>query len=925
MNRSGTVEYALQDLEPSDEPLLRRRSDGDIIHANQHLTILSWTTNRANETLETAPSPPRTLRAPLKSTENNVESRRPTNSFGALGGSSLPSLACSLLFLCAAISLAVMMLYSKKNHGLCETRSDLEYVWRFAPTAVLTIVAGFWSRTTFQAARYMPWIELQHAKSIENIDFLLDYTSMTRPTVLFQSLRRKHFLVFSITVVSILLKIQIVLASGLYRAGDASVWGGTELRLLDVFNASAWEGTPPPRLSDDPVYGEFGIRLETDCSAYSIPRAIHDFSKLPPFGAAAEAAYQTFEPRGSSAAPVSVIVDGFFTDIHCSKLESYSVTAVRAHREDSGYESLSFQMSLNFPHCSNVSYVTSPLFFAEMTVWELKRAASPCKSLPGGRRIQQLVYSAIAFENSSNDSWAPTIASVSAVIFDIWSQFHDTNQERLSLNNTETLYNVMADVTKQLGPFLAHFNFRRQKTTQREGRTQSHVHRLTTGLWVGVCMLLIFTLMFSIVLLTAAQPVPEQTKYQLQQIDSFGDKEFNSSHMEDYAINRALLGSLLLRSKEGSLVYPKNTFGSLAFPLVDAGDMPSTSKVARNITVEALMPAATLVSKCKKLTVTKGEEWNWTRASETPTLISRHSWVCDHSWARIMVTVSMVMVDGELTIDQTNPPRPDNSTLQSWNPPLSLPYIDYNDPRVLVGIIPANSQTLPNLTPEVMAANEISLGFMEDSFKILIQPWGDIPIEDFVDPEKDGNIIKALTHNRAVLSAQLLNIENRFSLEEAPHAEALPPIEAVLIDHDKKRIVQSPTATYLLLAILGFVATTHIAMLLSTFLRRCLGPRKWLLHMDVKGLAPDGFNSIGMMAALLRPSNAMQYMPSQVLSQAETYEQLRGLRFRMGWFRRESDRTRHFTIGVLGDENFTFLGGKNDMDAEGLEKKDESV
>ncbi|KAF6807771.1 hypothetical protein CSOJ01_07973 [Colletotrichum sojae] len=114
-------------------------------------------------------------------------------------------------------------------------------------------------------------------------------------------------------------------------------------------------------------------------------------------------------------------------------------------------------------------------------------------------------------------------------------------------------------------------------------------------------------------------------------------------------------------------------------------------------------------------------------------------------------------------------------------------------------------------------------------------------------------------------------------------------------------------------------------MLLSTFLRRRLGPRKWFLDMDVKGLAPDGFNSIGMMAALLRPSNAMQYMPSQVLSQAETYEQLRGLRFRMGWFRRESDQTRRFTIGVLGDQNFTFLGGKNDLDAEGLEKKNESV
>lgn len=39
------------------------------------------------------------------------------------------------LFLCAAVALSVMLVYSQRKKGLCETRADLEYIWRFAPTA----------------------------------------------------------------------------------------------------------------------------------------------------------------------------------------------------------------------------------------------------------------------------------------------------------------------------------------------------------------------------------------------------------------------------------------------------------------------------------------------------------------------------------------------------------------------------------------------------------------------------------------------------------------------------------------------------------------------------------------------------------------------------------------------------------------------
>ncbi|KAJ3940064.1 uncharacterized protein N0V96_010065 [Colletotrichum fioriniae] len=85
--------------------------------------------------------------------------------------------------------------------------------------------------------------------------------------------------------------------------------------------------------------------------------------------------------------------------------------------------------------------------------------------------------------------------------------------------------------------------------------------------------------------------------------------------------------------------------------------------------------------------------------------------------------------------------------------------------------------------------------------------------------------------------------------------------------------------------------------------------------MNVKGLAPDGFNSIAAMTALLKDSNAMDHLPegAEHMSKKELHEKLSGLRFRMGWFWRESTQTRHYTIGVLDDENFEFLGNKDEI------------
>ncbi|KAI3549816.1 hypothetical protein CSPX01_01991 [Colletotrichum filicis] len=65
--------------------------------------------------------------------------------------------------------------------------------------------------------------------------------------------------------------------------------------------------------------------------------------------------------------------------------------------------------------------------------------------------------------------------------------------------------------------------------------------------------------------------------------------------------------------------------------------------------------------------------------------------------------------------------------------------------------------------------------------------------------------------------------------------EELEPLSAVLNNNNAKRLVQTPTTTYLLVGILSFVGIVHIFMLFSSALRRITRWRKGLLDMDVKG------------------------------------------------------------------------------------------
>ncbi|KAK7455503.1 hypothetical protein Landi51_02707 [Colletotrichum acutatum] len=286
-------------------------------------------------------------------------------------------------------------------------------------------------------------------------------------------------------------------------------------------------------------------------------------------------------------------------------------------------------------------------------------------------------------------------------------------------------------------------------------------------------------------------------------------------------------------------------------------------------------------------------------------------WRCNYTWVEMSTQVSLSMEsDSTYILDPEKPPEPDLSTTKLWDPPFDVPHFDFQFINFQAG------DAFPTVS-----LNDPLAGSMERQFTVLIEPYGQLPLSALGDLSQESNVLNGLKQNLGFIGAQLANLENRFGVTEnsrnrPPPADGLPSLEATIIDRSKRRLIQNPTITFILIAVLGLVALCNIMAVLSAATRDLSGmPR--LFDMEVKGLAPDGFHSMASMVNLLQGSNSPSHLPQSIhlLSKGDLYSRMDDLSFRMGWFQRTRDQARHFTVGILGDEEFVYMhGGKRTRD-----------
>jgi hypothetical protein len=125
----------------------------------------------------------------------------------------------------SAIIAALEAIYqsSERHDGIAASTESRHYLWTYGPTAILTIIATFWSRVEFQSKQNAPWQSMLNAPQPAEKSVLLDYISDMQPVAMWKAFKNKHLIVFSGVSCSLLLQLMIVFSTGLFSLEEVKV------------------------------------------------------------------------------------------------------------------------------------------------------------------------------------------------------------------------------------------------------------------------------------------------------------------------------------------------------------------------------------------------------------------------------------------------------------------------------------------------------------------------------------------------------------------------------------------------------------------------------------------------------------------------------------------------------------------------------
>lgn len=144
----------------------------------------------------------------------------------------------ALLFVCFFVIIEVLNNFSSRDQGFVDTEESSQYLWRFGPTLVLSLVAALWGQVEYQVESAMPWVELRRQPLPAEKNLQLNYRSPWSINSLFRSLKAGHFAVSMAIAGGFVLKALIVVSTGLFAAEARSVIQPAEFQVVDRFNFS---------------------------------------------------------------------------------------------------------------------------------------------------------------------------------------------------------------------------------------------------------------------------------------------------------------------------------------------------------------------------------------------------------------------------------------------------------------------------------------------------------------------------------------------------------------------------------------------------------------------------------------------------------------------------------------------------------------
>lgn len=231
------------------------------------------------------------------------------------------------VFAFAAIIAALEALYqsSEAHDGIAASTENRHYLWTYGPTAILTIVATFWSRVEFQSKQNAPWQSMLESPQPAAKSVLLDYISDMQPVAMWKAFKNKHLIVFSGVSCSLLLQLMIVFSTGLFSLQETQVHkSNVPIQLHDEFN------------------GQHSKLDTVGSQPWDIMNGVLFDNLTYPEGTNENMTFQQFSvPSLSSSAIVTAPIDGLGADLDCeaASLETKALYYLTSHfYEDGSFE-----------------------------------------------------------------------------------------------------------------------------------------------------------------------------------------------------------------------------------------------------------------------------------------------------------------------------------------------------------------------------------------------------------------------------------------------------------------------------------------------------------------------------------------------------------------------------------------------------------
>ncbi|CAH0038042.1 unnamed protein product [Clonostachys rhizophaga] len=424
--------------------------------------------------------------------------------------------------------------------------------------------------------------------------------------------------------------------------------------------------------------------------------------------------------------------------------------------------------------------------------------------------------------------------------------------------------------------------------------------------------------------LFTSQAIPGTHDVLVKQTSWFGPAPPSDDWIQSSAFSQMELSlrSMLLNNQVNNFIYPEFTYGDLVFPSVEIDGSQTFWSPENSIKVN--VTAAKLVSDCSRLlpgdynlTVVKNQYdlkatieikshyqygQNISEPQKNFSFIANLGNDITSYFAHNLAARSPFSLDMQLhigpgphwadTIDSGHPPVPDSSKLKPYEPPLVI----YND------FLENFGSTLYSLIVGFKRIGHI--------FPAIFEPWGSFRLESVADPGQDLKLIEAAKFKFDILAAQMVSIQNRYSINESFGSAFFPTLKGIIVDNNRPRLVQNFPVTVTMIVILSLVLAFHTWSLISAALWKALGSgRKWLLDLELKGLAPSGFGSIAMMNALLYGSNIREKLPrgAEFMSAKDTSMSFENVECRLGWFYNTRTEQQQYTVGIVERGEFEFI------------------